>query len=341
MKALSTDGYHDLPYMTQDEARHLCSNEHRLLIAIENYWYDVSRFSRVHPGGEEVLQHFIADDATQPFLALHSVRVLRALHPIARYCRRPLHLADYEFERLAIDIRQSGMCQTSLPYMIHQSLIILICFLLFLTCLVQYSRVYIQFIGTFFLYLFFQQSLLTMHNAEHRLLTYNRHIDSHLGRIVGSLFSGVSARWWRDEHFLHHLITNVFDVKYNYFDRQMKEDAWAQTIHLFPCYRQSIVRFIIPYQKWILYPLCTIFGRLTICTKSILYSNNTRIDRIMLVLHWIWLWTLLLVYLPTWQYALLFLAIAGWFEGILHIILVTSHYACDTHDYTQFKEIGW
>ena len=56
------------------------AGQERVLIIINNAVYDVTEFSREHPGGSDILMEFVGRDATMEFEALgHSSQALRMM----------------------------------------------------------------------------------------------------------------------------------------------------------------------------------------------------------------------------------------------------------------------
>lgn len=133
----------------------------------------------------------------------------------------------------------------------------------------QNSEMYRALLGGLFLGLFWQQCGFLMHDLMHNELTHKRRVDQPLGFLFGSILLGVSAHWWRDEHFEHHAFTNTvmlrppsiqaeegsktprgscWESKLEclstkpilsrplYVDPQMQEEVWAQNPKLFGLY---------------------------------------------------------------------------------------------------------
>ena len=51
-----------------------------MLIAIDNYVYDVTKFAALHPGGKAVLRMVAGEDATKQFYGLHNQDVIEKYH---------------------------------------------------------------------------------------------------------------------------------------------------------------------------------------------------------------------------------------------------------------------
>lgn len=55
----------------------------------------------------------------------------------------------------------------------------------------------------------------------------------------------MSARWWKQEHTVHHALTNTVDYGKGFVDPQAIEDVWAQNEKLLPFFKGSKLAFLI------------------------------------------------------------------------------------------------
>lgn len=58
-------------------------------------------------------------------------------------------------------------------------------------------------------------------------------LDEKIGVFYGTFCFGISARWWKDEHMIHHALTNTVDPYSDFVDPQAMEEAWVQNELLF------------------------------------------------------------------------------------------------------------
>jgi len=76
-----------------------------------------------------------------------------------------------------------------------------------------------------------------------------------VGVFFGTVCFGISARWWKDEHIVHHSLTNTVDVQLGFVDPQAKEEPWAQNEKLFPFHNTKFRSFLITVSwRWNVYP---------------------------------------------------------------------------------------
>ena len=117
---------------------------------------------------------------------------------------------------------------------------------------------------------FWQQCGFHLHDMMHNQVTHERRWDQSLGVVFSTALLGLSAHWWRDEHFIHHALTNTVDYKTRFVDPQMHEPSWAQNRALFPFHGGKLEAFLIRIQHFTFVPVCVFLGidrilSLTLC----------------------------------------------------------------------------
>ncbi|KIH89120.1 delta8-fatty-acid desaturase [Sporothrix brasiliensis 5110] len=55
---------------------------------------------------------------------------------------------------------------------------------------------------------FWHQLVFTAHDAGHMGITHNFHGDTVIGIIIADFLGGLSICWWKDNHNVHHIVTN-------------------------------------------------------------------------------------------------------------------------------------
>jgi delta8-fatty-acid desaturase len=294
------------------------------LIGIDGKWYDITTFIPHHPGGE-VIEHFIGKDASEVFHAFHEKDVLKHRRPVGTYNRDNIDEAGKRFADLLVVFQEKGFFKTSMPW---YAMKFAITFLLLGVCVylvTQRSEWYFHYLGAVFLAMFWQQCGFFLHDFMHNQVTHNRHIDQLFGVFFGTTGVGLSSSWWRDEHFVHHALTNTVDYVKQFWDPQMKEPIWAQDSKLYPFYKDNIETKLVRIQHYTFLPVCIIIGRLGIIIDS--FKQETRlIEWIAFAAHWTWMLPLL-SYLPSGWEIFIFYSIASMLQGVLTVQLLVSHYA--------------
>ena len=92
--------------------------------------------------------------------------------------------------------------------------------------------------------LLWQQSGMLMHDAMHLQITRRKQKDEQIGLFFGTCLFGISARWWKDEHIIHHALTNTVN-QHKVLDPQAEEICWAQNEKLFPFHLQPFSSFLV------------------------------------------------------------------------------------------------
>ena len=307
-------------------------------VGVDGKWYDVTDFIERHPGGP-VIEMFIGKDATHVFHAYGHRNVLKYRKPVGTYTMPARHPADEDFDKLLMMFKEKGYFETDLWFYVCK---ISVCFsLLALTfaSVIFSDRSWVHYLGAVSLAFFWQQIGFVMHEFMHTQVFRRRLKDRAGGVCLGTVFFGMSASWWQDEHIYHHAMTNTVDVAQKFVDPQMWESVWAQNEKLFPLFRGALAHFFIRIQHFTFVPMVVMFGRIEILLDS--YRLERRwYEWLAIIAHWIWMVTLLSL-LPTWREVIIFYTIAAFVEGIFHFQLILSHYAKAFLSVSEFHKSSW
>ena len=63
-------------------------------------------------------------------------------------------------------------------------------------------------VGASFMALFWHQLVFTAHDAGHNGITGKTEIDHIIGILIADFIGGLSIGWWKDNHNVHHIVTN-------------------------------------------------------------------------------------------------------------------------------------
>ena len=315
------------------------NNETRKLVGIDGYWYDVTNFVDRHPGGP-VIEHFIGKDASTIFHAYgHSDLLLKHRKPVGTYTREYKHPSDQDFHRLLLEFKQKGYFKTDWNFYLRKFAVcaIQLAIVFFLVC--AFEEWYWHYAGAVMLSLFWEQSGFLMHDFMHIQVFRNNFWDRFAGTFFGTVCFGPSAHWWKDDHDIHHSVTNMVDVPKEFLDPQSFEGLWAQNPKMFSFYRSAVQRFFIKIQHITFLPAVVFLGRVGILIDS--YKTERRwYQWLAFALHWTWV-IFLLSFLPTWREVIIFYTIASWFEGSLHVKLLISHYSKQFLMHEEFHSSSW
>jgi delta8-fatty-acid desaturase len=311
----------------------------RKLVGIDGKWYDVTDFISQHPGGP-ILEHFIGQDATAIFHANgHKDIVLKHRKSVGTYQVPVRHPADAEFKKLVEEHKKKGYYTTEFSYYVYKAIFTFSLMASFFICVCCFESWWMHHLGAVMLTFFWQQSALVMHDFMHTQVFRNRLKDRFFGVLFGTSCFGISAHWWRDEHRLHHGLTNTVDAVKRWADPQMWEMSWAQNTKLFPLFKSRLHYFLIKIQHITFVPVVVIIGRYEIMLDSFRLERRWY-EWIGWAIHWTWMITLL-SHLPTWGEVASFYFVAATFEGWLHFQLILSHYCKMFATIDEFHGSSW
>ena len=98
-------------------------------------------------------------------------------------------------------------------------------------------------------------SAFLTHDSCHRTASKFRNTHKYLAWFWGDVCFGVSSRWWREEHDIHHAVTNSFDAETNTVnDLQACEDFWCQSDKIIGFFRLFYHPLVIRIQHYITLP---------------------------------------------------------------------------------------
>ncbi|XP_071895073.1 acyl-CoA (8-3)-desaturase isoform X2 [Anas platyrhynchos] len=265
-------------------------------LVIDRNVYDVSTFSKLHPGGSRVISHYAGQDATDAFVAFHSDKAL-----VRKYLKSLLigELAPdqpsfesnkkksllEDFRELRCTIEKMGLLKPSYTFffMIFLHLLVLdiaswlmiwyfgISLVPFLVGMAFFTTAQIQ-MG------WFQHDL--GHCSVFRKPKWNRLLQI----IVINVLKGLPASWWNHLHNQHHAKPNCFrkdpdlnmhpllfslgktlsvelgkkKKKFMPYNYQHKYFILLAPLALVPFFQLSIFYFAIKRKKWLLHATCNV-----------------------------------------------------------------------------------
>ncbi|KAJ8656314.1 hypothetical protein O0I10_008108 [Lichtheimia ornata] len=198
-------------------------------------------------------------------------------------------------------------------------------------------------LGAVFMACLWHQLVFTAHDAGHNEITGRVEIDHLIGVIIADFIGGLSLGWWKNNHNVHHIVTNhpehdpdiqhlpffaittrFFDNIYStYYKRVFEFDAPA--------------RFFVRYQHH-LYYIVLLFGRFNLHRLSFLYLffdkevRNRRLELFGITCFFIW-YGALLAQLPSWGMVVAYVFISYMLTFPLHVQITLSHFGMSTVDF--------
>jgi len=152
------------------------------------------------------------------------------------------------------------------------------------------------------------------------------------------------VNWWKDRHNTHHAITNVLGGDPDIDNLPLF--AWSEK----DVYRAKdfpLASFILPYQQYYFITF-TPFLKLIWCLQSLFwlsddttqnksYMKSRKAEYFTLFLHWLIIFSLIILCIPLKYWALYFLISEGIGGAGIALVVFMNHYACEKF----YKEEGY
>ncbi|XP_044464795.1 acyl-lipid (9-3)-desaturase-like [Mangifera indica] len=315
-----------------------------LWISIQGKIYDVSQWSKHHPGGELPLLSLAGQDVTDAFVAYHPGSAWQYLDNIFT----GYYLKDYsvseaskDYRKLVTEFSKMGLFEKN-----GHTVLYTLCFVAMLFVASVYGvccsdSTWMHLCSGGLMGFLWIQSGWIGHDSGHYKITKSPRFNRFLQVLSGNCLAGVSIEWWKRNHNAHHIACNSLDfdpdlqhmpffaVSSNFFksiwsyfyDRKMNFD--------------SFTRFLISYQHWTFYPVMC-FARINLFAQSfllLLSKRNVphrRQDFLGLLVFWLW-YPLLVSCLPNWGERVMFVVASFAVTGIQHVQFCLNHFSSSVY----------
>ncbi|KAF6028047.1 hypothetical protein EB796_013634 [Bugula neritina] len=214
---MSSNGVSSLPAYSWEEIAEHKEKSSRWLV-IDDYVYDVTSWSKKHPGGSILLGHFAGQDATEAFAAFHRNSI-----DYVRKFLKPLRIGRLEkgqslphtdvkedFEKLRQTAEKMGLFNSSYVFF---ALVLLQIFALEVgsyLVLSYYGVNWLTWIVSVFLAATAQTQLgWHQHDAGHLSVFRNNKLNRIYHIFLICFLKGTSGHWWNHMHYQHHSKPNV------------------------------------------------------------------------------------------------------------------------------------
>lgn len=190
-------------------------------IAIKGRVYDVTNFSKFHPGGD-ILFTASGLDATDVFAGFHNLTDAWKLLPpllvgtLEDAKNPPLPNVDQQYVQDIVEMRKQISAlklydSSKLYYAYKIASNVALCSLS--VAIVMYSGSWPAIaVAAFIMALFWQQCGWLAHDFLHHQVFNRRYINNLFGLLIGNIFQGFSVNWWKTKHNHHHAVPNVTDA---------------------------------------------------------------------------------------------------------------------------------
>ncbi|KAI9091777.1 fatty acid desaturase-domain-containing protein [Phlyctochytrium arcticum] len=326
--------------------------EGETLVIIKDRVYNLTKFLKHHPGGDLAIIHMNGRDATDAVLAYHPEEVIEKKMPhycigeLAPECRHTSAIsADYR--RLDAELKQNGMYKTNYQFYVLEAVKLVALFVgAWSIVLFGPNHWFPYMISALMCSTMWHQAAFVAHDAGHSGITHDAKTDMKLGIYLGNIFGGLSVGWWKNNHNVHHIVTNdpehdpdiqhmpffaistkFFNSIYSsYYKKELTFDAAS--------------RFMISIQHYTYYVLLC-FGRFNLYRLGWMHVLRTdqpvpfrRLEITGMTIFWCW-FIPLLSFLPNWKIRVAYILLSHMMTVFLHLQITLSHFGMAPQDTPQ------
>ncbi|CAL1544209.1 unnamed protein product [Lymnaea stagnalis] len=185
-------------------------------IVIEGYVYDVTNWSRKHPGGERLIANQAGQDSTDAWTAFHNDK-----NSVSKYLR-PLRIGKVredenkeselikDFREIRRTVEDMGLFKASIPFftfiMLHIFVLELLGWLIVYYFGASWSSLLV---ASIFLVSAQAQAGWAQHDYGHLSVFSSSKVNHGIHIFLLNFFKGVSSSWWNYRHYLHHAKPNT------------------------------------------------------------------------------------------------------------------------------------
>eukprot|EP00429_Kryptoperidinium_foliaceum_P019279 CAMPEP_0176038814 /NCGR_PEP_ID=MMETSP0120_2-20121206/19238_1 /TAXON_ID=160619 /ORGANISM="Kryptoperidinium foliaceum, Strain CCMP 1326" /LENGTH=552 /DNA_ID=CAMNT_0017372209 /DNA_START=125 /DNA_END=1783 /DNA_ORIENTATION=+ len=329
-------------YTVKEVAQH--SNRSDLWIMVDGLVYDITSYVDKHPGGVLPMENMAGKDCTDVLANYHAARVFKHMLPpfligeVTDYTVFP-HVADFRAVRQ--ELLRRGLFETDMRYYAKMCTWYMLLLLSSLYLSLHGQHAMIRMSGAVGIGLFWQQLAGLGHDLGHSGVTHVFMKDHLIGSVLTSLM-GISTCWWKRNHNTHHIACNSIehdpDIQHmplmavspriwskpfwsTYYEKWVTMDAFGQ--------------WAVGHQDYLFFILMA-FARFNLYVQSLtLLLSRERVhfrktELVGLIVYFSWVGAVTLSQATAFQ-SVAWLLLSHAASGLLHVQIVTSHWAMETH----------
>lgn len=348
--------------ITWDEVRQHKTPQDAWLV-YRNKVYDVSGWQD-HPGGNVIFTH-AGGDCTDIFAAFHPLGATSYLDPfyigelVPGSDKKPE--AQASFERAYRDLRgkliTGGFFKANPLYYVWK-VVSTVALAVGAWVLVAWSQsLGVQMLSAFLVALFWQQCGWLAHDFLHHQVFKNRAFGDLAGIVIGNVFQGFSTAWWKNKHNTHHAVPNLVESSPDAQDGDPDIDtmpilAWslkmadrAQQYSWGPFFvkHQALLYFpilLVARISWLMQSFLFVFdsvpGASLWATKGATAERqaikNVGLEKVGLLIHYLWYGALMLCHMSLPRAILYFLASQMMCGFLLALVFGLGHNGMAVYD---------
>ncbi|KAB2052387.1 hypothetical protein ES319_A12G117200v1 [Gossypium barbadense] len=315
-----------------------------LWVSINGKVYNVSDWSKYHPGGETPLLNLAGKDVTDAFTAYHPTTAWQYLNKFFTGYR----LKDYEVSEVSKDYRniiheftKAGMFENKGHTAVFTLTSVAAMFGFVFYGVLCCNSLWVHLCSAMVLGMAWIQSAYIGHDSGHYIVMSGHGWNKFVQLITGNCLTGISIAWWKWTHNAHHIACNSLD-----YDPDLQHiPVFAVSSRLFNSVTSSfygrklefdyMARILISYQHWTFYPImCVARVNLYIQTLLLLFSKRQVQDRTLNIMGIIVFWTwfpLLVSWLPNWSHRVMFVLTSFVVISIQHVQFCLNHFSANVY----------
>ncbi|KAF3439938.1 hypothetical protein FNV43_RR18216 [Rhamnella rubrinervis] len=315
-----------------------------LWISIQGKIYDVSDWTKDHPGGDIPLLNLAGQDVTDAFTAYHPGTAWQYLSKFST----GFYLKDFQvsevskdYRRLASEFSKLGLFEKKGHVIMYSLISIAILLSVVFYGVLKSDSVWIHMVCAMLLGLLWILSAYVGHDSGHYQAMPTRGFNKFTQLIAGNFLTGISIAWWKWTHNAHHISCNSLD-----YDPDLQHiPFFAVSTRFFTSLTSSfygrkltfdpLARFLVSYQHITFYPVL-IFGRINLYVQTflLLFSKRPIPDRALnivgICVFWTW-FPLLTSFLPTWNERFMFVLVSFTVTSLQHLQFCLNHFSADVY----------
>ncbi|KAJ0031028.1 hypothetical protein Pint_12967 [Pistacia integerrima] len=311
-----------------------------LWISIQGKIYDVSQWSKDHPGGALPLLSLAGQDVTDAFVAYHPGTAWQYLDNFfTGYYLKDYSVSDAskDYRKLATEFSKMGLFEKNGHVVLYTLCSVAMLFVVSVYGVLCSESTWVHLCSGGLMGFLWIQSGWIGHDSGHYKITKSPRFNRFVQVLTGNCLAGISIEWWKRNHNAHHIACNSLD-----FDPDLQHmPFFAVSSKLFnsiwSCFYDrkmnfdSATRFLISYQHWTFYPVMCL-ARINLFAQSflLLFSKRKVLYRRQeffgLLVFWIW-YPLLVSCLPNWGERIMFVVASFSVTGIQHVQFCLNHFS--------------
>jgi len=329
-------------YTMEEVGQHDASED--MWVCVDGFVYDVTNYSKKHPGGFLTMMNVAGKDCTDAFMNYHPARITRTMLPslvigkVSDYKVAP-HVAD--FREVRQELLRRNLYATDMTFYMKMGTWYALLFLSALYLSLVGDCMATRMTGALMMGIFWQQLAGLGHDLGHSGVTHVFWKDHLVGSVLSSLM-GISTCWWKRNHNTHHVACNsiehdpdiqhmpilavspqIWDKPFwsTYYNKWVKMDAFARWA---VGHQDRLFFLVMGLARFNLY----VQSLVHLCASEKMYYRKTELVSMLVYFGWVLGVTFSQRSLLE---SVMWLLISHGASGLLHVQIVASHWAMNVY----------